>query len=552
MSKKVSPELSRRDLLAGASLAALPAGALTLADASKPVRAAARERGSVPTAPFDSLRDWVAAMDDLGLVMRFDRVDQDAYETTALVFANNDRNGYMGSPVLVFDEVKIDGKWVKGPVIANPQGHWASDTLIWGLETDPADPYGGYRRAKAYMQEMMAENDGGFPALDPVEVSPGSAPVKEVVLTGDDVDLTRYPFIKTNPYDAGRYVNTGSVFMWDPDLGGNFGTYRCQLKGPRLLGVNPEPNQTGHKMLNWARERGEKVAKVSIVVGQDPVVWMISGTRVAGRRGNDPVDELALAGGMRGKPIDVVKCETNDMMIPAHAEMVIEGEVPLDQPGLPEGPFGEMYGFMGPFKEENFWMNVTAVTHRKDPWIQNAYTGMQRGMVTAPMEVMYENLLRTKVPQIREYHQPQDTMGIVYVTVEKDAPGQGMAAAMTIAEANPVAKVVIALDSDVNIYSRQEALRGFISSYQPWGNTELIEEVWGIITDPSQPEQGKTSKLAVDATRQWPEEGGRKDDFPMSNRAHLMKGAPDAFANVLEKYGEQIDTWSWRNKGRFA
>ena len=81
----------------------------------------------------------------------------------------------------------------------------------------------------------------GIPTIEAVEVPREQAPVKEIVLTGDDIDVTKFAFIKTNPADLGRYITTASVFLHDETLGANVGTYRCQVKGPRLLGMNPEP-----------------------------------------------------------------------------------------------------------------------------------------------------------------------------------------------------------------------------------------------------------------------------------------------------------------------
>ena len=106
---------------------------------------------------------------------------------------------------------------------------------------------------------------------------------KEVVLRGDAIDLTRFAFIQSNPADVDRYINTGSIFTQDPEMGMNYGTYRCQLRGPRLISVNPETNQTGWKHLMAAKERGEKSARASIVLGQDPYVWIVSSSRVANR-----------------------------------------------------------------------------------------------------------------------------------------------------------------------------------------------------------------------------------------------------------------------------
>ena len=251
-----------------------------------------------------------------------------------------------GAPALMFDKIKIEGQWMDGPVVANHQGNMHTDCIVYGIEPDPDDHYVSYRKAKAYATKMLETTDTGrYPLIPPVEVSRDQAPCKEVVVSGDDVSLFNFPFVQTNPADGGRYVNTGSVFTSDPEMGSNFGTYRCQITGPRTLRINSEKNHAGYKMLMAARERGEKVGHVSIAVGQDPITWVLSGAPIArGRDTPGPVDELAMAGGMRGKPLEVVKSDTNDMLVPAHAEMIIEGEVPLQEPLQREGPFGEMFG----------------------------------------------------------------------------------------------------------------------------------------------------------------------------------------------------------------
>ncbi|MCK6369769.1 MAG: UbiD family decarboxylase, partial [Gammaproteobacteria bacterium] len=399
-----------------------------------------------------------------------------------------------------------------------------------------------YRATKAYLAGILEENKGQYPEIPPVEVARETAPCKQVVLRGDDIDVTKFAFIQTNPADAGRYVNTASHFMWDPEMGGNYGTYRCQIRGPRLLGFNPEPNQTGWKMLKAAEKRGEKSVKISCVLGQDPVVWFISGTRVANRFSGKPVDELALAGGFRGKPVEVVKSETNELMVPAHAEMVIEGEVPLDEPLLPEGPFGEMFGYLGPRKEGNYFIRITAITHRRDPWTVNAFTGFQRGMLTAPQDALYEFVTRKAIPNLVELYQPQDIPGVAIMAIDKTAAGQGLAAGRVIAQRNPIAKVIIVVDKDIDVMERTQVLFAMGSRWQPHPAAEIVKDAFGIITDPSQPVQGRTSKIVIDATRQLPEEGGRKD-FPQSNRVLLEQGAPEVFAEVERLFGAQLRDW---------
>ncbi len=556
-SDDLSDRVSRRELLAltGTGLAAMAAvSCAPPSDESTPAAGTGMKLDPAisailarPTrAPFDSFRDWMAALQANGLLLRFDRIDQDAYQIPALFFRATDRFGMYEAPSMMFDEVKINGEWVKGPVIINTQGHWNTDAIIWGLPVIAGDHFATYRNARDYMQNMLARNNGRYPELAPVEIDRSQAPVKEVVLTGDEIDITKFAFVKTNPADGGRYVNTGSVFMDDPEIGYNFGTYRCQIRGPRKLGLNPEHNQTGYKMLTAAIERGEKVAKVSIVLGQDPVIWFISGTRVAPRGFGPkprPADELAIAGGMRGKPIEIVKSETNDIRIPAHAEMVIEGEVPLGEEFREdEGPFGEMFGYLGPIKKDNFFLNITAITHRRNPWLMNAMTGMQRGMVTAPMDAMYSVTLKKMIPNFVEYTNPQDTMGIVVMSIDKTGPGQGLEAGEKIAGRNPIAKVIIVVDKEVNILDRREVMFAIGSRWQPYPASTIMKDMFGLFTDPSQVEYARTSKIVIDATRQVPGEGG-KAVFPETNRALLERGAPDAFREVEELFSDALTNW---------
>lgn len=535
--------LSRRELLAATGLgvavlsaagcAATPAGAST----------AARRAGAAPRPPFDSIRDWVAALEAHNLVMGFDRIDQDAFQATGLVFRANDHFGMFGVPAMRFDEVKIEGRWVKGPVFGLLQANELTDAILFGQEVDPENPRRSYRLAKAHLAEVLKQNNGQYPEIPPVEVSRDKAPCKQVVLRGDDIDVTQFAFIQTNPADGGRYVNSASHFMVDPVIGPNFGTYRCQIRGPKVLGFNPEPNQTGWRMLEAAKKRGEKSVKVSCVLGQDPVTWFISGTKVVNRfTSTKPVDELAVAGGFRGKAVEVVKSETNDMLVPAHAEMVIEGEIPLDEPLLPEGPFGEMFGYLGPKKDGNYWMNITAITHRREPWIVNAFTGMQRGMVTAPQDAIYEYMLRRSIPGFLEMFQPQDVMGLAVMSIDKTKPGQGLAAGRMVAQRNPIAKVIVVVDKDIDVLDRDQVLFAMGSRWQPYPAAEIVKDVMGIITDPSQRVQGRTSKIVIDATRQLPEEGGR-DGFPETNRALLERGAPEALAEVDRLFGARLRDW---------
>jgi len=499
--------------------------------------------GSVPQAPYDSIRDWVAALEAHGLLIRAGDVDQDAFHATGLFCNLTDQFTWWGAPALMFDRVRINDAWVDGPLLANLQGHLSTDALIWGLEVRPGEAQANYRRAKEYMRKVFRDNGNAWPYIDPVEVAAAAAPCKQVILRGDEIDLTRFAFIQTNPGDGGRYVNSGSVVTVDPDTGRNIGTYRCQIKGPRKLALNPETNQGAWRMITAARERGAKTYPVAVVVGQDPVVFMISSTKMTGfvHKGRLP-DEFALAGGLRGKPLDIVKCESNDMFVPAHAEMIIEGEVLFDEPLEPEGPFGEMYGYLGPRDEDKFWMRVTTVTHRRQPWITNMFTGMERGLVTAPMHTFIEYGLRQRFPYLVEYYQPHDTMGITYLAIRKTAPGQGLEIGKAVAGFDPIAKITVVLDDDVNLLNEQDILRAIVARWQPHPATYIMEHGRGIIIDPSTREPRKTSKIAIDATRQWPEEGGPAK-FAANSRDLLNALQPRAIPDTAALYAALLDGW---------
>ena len=539
---KTTPSIDRREFLAATTgLAALTAGCATVAGDSAAGASAAPAGQTTP--PYDSIRDWVAALDERGLLMRIPAVDQDNYEATGLVFKMGDHYGPYRSPGLLFERVKVNGEWIDGPVLGNMQMHWHTDSIAFGLDTQPLEYYDSYREVKKLMHEILANNKGRYPGIPPNVLERDQAPCKEVTLEGDDIDLTKFGFLQTNPYDDGRYVNTASVFTSDPKMGANFGTYRCALRGPRKLGFNPEPNQTGYKMMMAAKARGEKTAPITLVLGQDPMVWMVSGTKVALRFGPKPVDELAIAGGFRGKALDVVKSDTNDLMIPAHAEFVIEGEVPLDDTAMePEGPFGEMFGYMGAKKDTNFIINVKRVTHRKNPWLMNAFTGMGRGMLTAPMDALYEVFLKRNIPNIVEYTNPQWAMGTVVLSINKQEAFEGIKAGESIAKSNPIAKVVIVVDDDVNILDSNDVMAAIGARWQPYPASKILENAPGLFTDPSQVVYAQTSKIVVDATRQLPAEGGQ-ENFPKSNRQHLDEGAPQVWDLVEAKYGDMIRNW---------
>lgn len=534
--------ITRRDLMAsGAGIAAvsLALAGTTAESAEADSRGKSSAGRNAPKAPFDSMRDYVAALDHYGLLERFSGVDQDRYDATAIMYQLVDVSGVHGAPAVWFDNVTANGRSFKGPVVSNLQGHWDAEAILWNLPRDPYDPAAAFRTAKQLHLERLTQSSGSYPLIEPVEVASKDAPCKEIKKTGDAVDVTEFPFLRGNPGDGGPYINTASVFTKDPAMGVNFGTYRCQIKGPRKIMVNFENGQTGIRMVNAARERGETKIPVTLVVGQDPITWMVSSSRVSNRRANpNPIDELAIAGGLRGRALDVVRTESGQFLVPAHAEIVIEGTVDIVNLE-PEGPYHEMFGYMGIPKDRNFVLSVDTVTHRRDPWVMNSFTGVISEYASALQTAVNIYSLRKTSPEVIDYHAPDDSQGLVYISIKKTAPGQAIKVAKPLAMFNPLARVVIVVDDDIDVMDSAAVRFAVGSRWQPATATEIFRNRVAFPLDPAAPDRKTTSKAIIDATRQWPEEGG-PPFYQELNRTVFEKAEPAAMARVAAKWPERL------------
>ncbi|MFO1355217.1 MAG: UbiD family decarboxylase [Gammaproteobacteria bacterium] len=485
---------------------------------------------------FDSVRDYIGALERRGRLLRLPEMDQDRYEATAFAYRLIERLGIEQAPAFLIERVKIGGRWLDGPVLANAYGRWPDEAVLFGVSPITDDHQEMYRAVLGQLRTRL-DAGGSWQRIPPLEVAdPRGAPCKEVVLTGDAIDLTQFAWLQNNPADGGRYVNMGAVFIQDPELGRNVGTYRCQVKGPRKMAVNPEPGQHGWRLLMAMKERGDRFARVAVAVGPDPMTFCASSTKMAGYL----EDELEFAGGLRGSPLPVVKCETCDIRVPATSEIVIEGEVSLT--GFEEeGPYGEMYGYLGAKKAENFVMHITAITHRRKPWVLNSFTGLTCDMPRAPQIASSYFTYKRLIPSLTGLNSPRGASGVVVIAIDKKFPGEGMAAGQQLAANAGLNKVVIVVDKDLNILDPSEILHALAARWQPAASL-LIPQTQMNMPDPSRPRRGLSSKMVIDATRQLPGEGG-PGSWPPLNRELLAKGAPGAFDLVDSRWDEYLKGW---------
>lgn len=479
--------------------------------------------------PYDSLRDYAAALEKRGKLLRIKEMDQDAYEMTAFSYRLNDRQREK-APGFIVERTKVNGEWINSPVIANIFNGYSTIAQCFGVE-DLSDDQGAMHTVAVDTILSFLDKDFRWRMIEPVTVDKKDAPCKEVILLGDEVDLGTFPWIRNNPADGGQYISAGSVIMHDPVLGRNVGTYRMQVKGPKKVGVYFTNQSHGYKFMVNAMERGETRVPVSVAVGIDPISFMMSSTRLA----DAGQDEFALAGGFRGRPVQLVKSETNDLLVPAHAEFIIEGCISTEVEE--EGPYGEMMGYIGR-KVYTFTIDIETITHRHKPWVYNLWPGIGGAYLTLPWDVSHFARLKKIMPHLRKIHTPPDVPSVLIACIDKRLPGEGIEMGMLILGYRMVGfskKVVIVVDNDVDPTDLSRVMHAVGTRWQPGTASLKVAQSTHIPIDPSCREMFLSSKIVIDATRQQPGEGG-PDIYPDDNRTVMEERAAAAFEIVEKKW----------------
>ena len=343
--------------------------------------------------------------------------------------------------------------------------------------------------------------------------------------------------MQTNPADAGSYINAATIFIEDPDLGRNVATYRCQVKGKDKIGVNTEIGQNAWNFLMKMQKEGKKKAAIAVVNGVDPITFTLGASKLA-KLGED---ELEYVGGLRGKPVEMVKCETSEILVPAHCEIVLEGEIPLGEMEE-EGPYGEMYGFMGLKKNQNFFMNINAVTHRNNPWIVNSFAGVTKISPSILQTAINSIDYKEAIPNLLDIYRPAESTGVLLASIDKQHAGEGITAGRILAEKDFFGKVIIVVDKDVDVHDKAEIFQALGTRWQPYPAAEIVEETKGMPLDASAPKRFFTSKIIIDATRQFSDEGG-PTIWPEISKVMLQELSPDTFDLIEQNWESYFSDW---------
>jgi len=359
--------------------------------------------------------------------------------------------------------------------------------------------------------------------IKPVIVKKG--PVHEVVLTGDNLlergGIGEFPIpVSTPGWDTAPYVTSGYWITKDPESGiRNVGTYRAHIKSPTRTGVFAAKHFRGIAY-HWrtAKKLG-KPLEAALVIGASPNVGMVSVAQLP-----KDVDELTVAGGIAGEPVEVVKCKTVDLEVPAHAEIVLEGEISTDEIE-PEAPFGEASGYVG-LREMGFIFNVKCITHRKDAIWQSFISQFAPSESSVIRTIGCANVIPAKLRElninnVREVavHFTMDSDRYVVVQMGKTNSDEIWRALHALPENFPAfSKIIVAVDEDINPWDANLVNWAITYRCQPHRDIKIIkinapdtmdysmgppvEELPGASRiDPSQ--MPEYSCLLIDATLKW-------------------------------------------------
>jgi 4-hydroxy-3-polyprenylbenzoate decarboxylase len=345
------------------------------------------------------------------------------------------------------------------------------------------------------------------------------APVQEVVLKGEAVDLTRLPVLKCWPLDGGPFITLPLVITRDPETGElNLGMYRMQVLDRRSTAMHWQLHKVGRRHLEKARKLGKKLP-VAVALGGDPVLTYAATAPLPPLPG---VSEFHLAGFLRGAPIELARGVTVDLPVPAEAEIVLEGYIDPEEPLVEEGPFGDHTGFYTP-KDLYPRFHVTAITHRRGAIYPATIVGvppMEDAYLIEATERLFLPALRLVLPEVADYHMPPEGVAHNWVNValRKEFPGQAYKAAYGMLGLGQMmfAKVLVAVDEEVPVKPGFSALQEALSHALPGRDTLLLRGPVDVL-DHSSRAFAYGGKLFIDGTRKLPEEGG---EVPFTPRAY--------------------------------
>jgi len=463
-------------------------------------------------------RSFLAAIESSGdLVTINDEVDWDQ-ELSGIGRLGCERNG----PAFLFTNIKDYGARMR--VAANPIATWRRLAVALGLPADTP-----LRR----LYQVYAEREDK--AIPPILVNSGAC--KDVIIPGDKVDLFDLPVPMVHEGDGGRYLGTWDLVV-SKDANSdwvNWGMYRFMIHNERLLTGYPRPTSHLGKMLLEGYVPQGRPMPIAIVIGADlPSHIAAAATfRISG-------NEADLAGGLGERPVELIKCETSDLYVPASAEMVIEAEIYPDRVAQ-EGPYGEYPGYRSGEMGNAICARVTAITHRRDPILTLDTTGfMDSSATTTSISgaiAIKRRLEKHNVPVSEVYIPPEGGVHLAVVSVRRGGADIAQKVVEVLTARRALMSKIIVVDDDVDVFNMAAVIHAFATKCHPDRGTHITRyQGRANALTPAYSLEERTARsgatVAFDATwpPQWPAE-----TTPIRATLDSMY-APDVQRRVLARW----------------
>jgi 4-hydroxy-3-polyprenylbenzoate decarboxylase len=468
--------------------------------------------------PLESLRDLVSVLEQKGQLKRVKvSVDTDleiAEIMRRLMYAKD-------KPAVLFENVK--GYSI--PILGNTFG--SNERLRIALEEDDFSQIGS-RIVELTRMKMPTGVFGKLRMLPKLsEISDygprhiENGPVKEIVLTEDKADLFTLPILKSFKGDAGKFITFGLTVTKHPDTEvTNLGVYRMQVLNARKAIMHWQIHKRGAQHLEILKDRRSQDnatniidgrIEVAVVIGADPATTFSAVAPVP-----EGMDKYLFSGIVRKKGIRLVKCNTVDLEVPATAEIVLEGYVDPDDMQM-EGPFGDHTGYYTP-PEPYPSFNLTCISMRKNPIYLTTVVGkpiLEDAYIGQVIERSFLPLIQMFQPEVVDFSMPPAAwfQGLAIISIKKRYPGQAKKVMMGLWGMGQLSltKMFITVDHDINVHDMDEVLWALTTRTDPKRDLMLIENAPTDTLDPSSPLLNLGSKVGIDATTKWHQEGFNRD-----------------------------------------
>jgi 4-hydroxy-3-polyprenylbenzoate decarboxylase len=482
---------------------------------------------------YARLTDFIDRLDRAGDLLRIKQPISSDLEISA--FSDRVMKMPGGGKAILFENV--DGG--RMPVAVNLFG--SKRRMAWALGVDDLDEIGGRIAELLKLPGNMPRSLADFMSIAPKLLPLGNIGPKivkegacqEVVFLSDTASLDDLPILKCWPGDGGPYITLPMVFTKEAATGKrNVGMYRIMKYDRRTTGMHWQRHKVGSRHFAEYEAQGKDI-QVAVVLGGDPAL-----TYAATAPLPDEIDELLFAGFIRKKPVELVRCKTIDIEVPADAEIVIEGTVPAGERRM-EGPFGDHTGYYS-LADTYPVFRVSAITHRKNPIYPATIVGpppMEDAYLGKATERIFLPLIKLVLPEVLDYNLPVEGAfhNLAIIKIRKRYPGHANKVMHALWGLGQMmfTKCIVVVDEDVDVQDSRQVVWRTLANIDPERDITFVKGPVDVL-DHASPTMSFGTKMGIDATRKLPEEGFTRE-WPT-----VLEMAPEV-RSKMDRLWEQLN-----------